>query len=306
MLSVAWRKKVATELGSRKRRNNNEESSRMSFHFRFCFHIAVLCEGSWLHEIAFSKSIYFTFAWTHRQKDVNVDDINNALVYAMESKQRLCLISFVTSLKIFPSQADSLKIFPSKRRVSSSNMESKGEKYNDDASSAPPNMKNPFLSIFTPRYCRKHKPFDDPFSTYLIRLYTNSSAISRPSLLYVVSTKTRTFGSILNLASDLWSCVFAGSAGDLFSVWQCINGIGGLVSRRISLRSIKRNINLLWSNIKKLFIVFVDGRVEGIFISSNVSICVHVCWLEPMPTKSIGTTQKQIQPMESNGTCFIW
>lgn len=103
------------------------------------------------------------------------------------------------------------------------------------------------------------KPFDNPLSTYLILLYTSSSAMSRPSLLYVVSTNTRTFGSILNLASDLWSWVLAESAGDLFSVWQCINGIG-FVSRRISLRNIRtwmkieKNVNLLWSNIKKPFI----------------------------------------------------
>lgn len=105
------------------------------------------------------------------------------------------------------------------------------------------------------------------FLTYLILLYTSSSAISRPSLLYVVSTNTRTFGSILSLASDLWSCVFDGSDGDLFSVWQWINGIG-FVSRRMSLLNMirekwrKQNVNLLLCKVSKAFLS-CDWCVDG-------------------------------------------
>lgn len=43
---------------------------------------------------------------------------------------------------------------------------------------------------------------DYNFQTYFIRLYTSSSAISRPTFEYVVSTNTKTFGSILRRASD--------------------------------------------------------------------------------------------------------
>lgn len=109
--------------------------------------------------------------------------------------------------------------------------------------------------------------FDNDFFplTYFIRLYTSSSAISLPSLLYVVSTNTRTFGSILNRASDLWSWVWAGSDGDLFSVWQWINGIG-FVSRCINLHRIrkkeKRERKNLWL---LLFIVF--SLLSRVFLS---------------------------------------
>ena len=71
--------------------------------------------------------------------------------------------------------------------------------------------------------------------THFIRLYTNSSAMSRPSLEYVVSTNTSTFGSMRNLASDRWSCVWCPS-GDLLllNVPHRING-DGFVSRWINL-----------------------------------------------------------------------
>ena len=85
--------------------------------------------------------------------------------------------------------------------------------------------------------------------THFIRLYTSSSAISLPNLLYVVSTNTRTFESIFNLASVRWSWLDGASDGDLFNVWHRIIGIG-FVSRWMRLvwneRKEKKNIDFLF------------------------------------------------------------
>lgn len=74
------------------------------------------------------------------------------------------------------------------------------------------------------------------FETYLILLYTSSSAMSRPSREYVVSTKTKTFGSIRSRASERWS----GASDDSIIVLSLsmrhrING-SGLVSRWMKLQ----------------------------------------------------------------------
>lgn len=76
-------------------------------------------------------------------------------------------------------------------------------------------------------------------STHFIRLYTSSSAISRPSLLYVVSANTSTFGSIFSLASDLWSCVSDESEWVLSGVWHRTIGTG-FVSRCMKLKRERR------------------------------------------------------------------
>lgn len=72
-------------------------------------------------------------------------------------------------------------------------------------------------------------------STHFIRLYTSSSAISRPSLLYVVSANTSTFGSIFSLASDLWSCVSDESGCARCGCWHRTIGTG-FVSRCMKLK----------------------------------------------------------------------
>lgn len=94
--------------------------------------------------------------------------------------------------------------------------------------------------------------------THFIRLYTNSSAMSRPSLEYVVSTNTNTFGSIRNLASERWSCVWCPS-GDLLllNVPHRING-DGFVSRWI---------NLFHKNIFKLLL----KTIFSFYLMSNAS-----------------------------------
>lgn len=149
--------------------------------------------------------------------------------------------------------------------------------------------------------------------TYLILLYTSSSAISRPSLLYVVSTKTRTLGSILNLASDLWSCAWVWSDGDLFSVWQWINGIG-FVSRFISLQGITEGEGeVIYYCIKyqKLFIMLTVSSVKWHRQRRSNGFSLYTSDVSMRATSNVipswcqATRQIQSKRSKSNGTCFI-